>query len=77
MICPPVNAPRGHLSWPTAAGRRSGLRSGRYDGIASVINGQAIADRIRNAELRVYDGGHLFLVQDPAAWPDLVAFLTD
>lgn len=51
--------------------------SGRYDGIAPVINGQAIADRIRTAELRVYDGGHPFLVQDPAAWPDLVAFLTD
>ena len=60
----------GRVRCPTLVG------SGRYDGIAPVVNGQAIADRIPDAELRVYDGGHLFLVQDPAAWPDLAAFLT-
>ena len=60
----------GRVRCPTLVG------SGRYDGIAPVVNGQAIADRIPDAEFRVYDGGHLFLVQDPAAWPDLAAFLT-
>lgn len=49
---------------------------GRYDDIAPVANGQAIVDRIPNAVLRVYDGGHLFLVQDPSAWPDLASFLS-
>jgi hypothetical protein len=40
-----------------------------------VANGQAITDRITNATLHVYEGGHLFPEQDPAAWPDLAAFL--
>jgi 3-oxoadipate enol-lactonase len=49
--------------------------SGRYDDIASVANGQAIVDRIPNATLHVYESGHLFLLQDPAAWPEIAAFL--
>lgn len=49
--------------------------SGRYDDIAPVANGQAIADRITGATLHVYDSGHLFLLQDPAAWPEIAAFL--
>ncbi|MFM8597617.1 MAG: alpha/beta fold hydrolase [Mycobacterium sp.] len=51
------------------------VASGRFDDIAPVVNGQAIADRVGGAEFRVYEGGHAFLVQDPAAWPDLVGFL--
>ena len=35
----------------------------------------AIASRIRGAELRGYEGGHLFLFQDPAALPEFEAFL--
>lgn len=50
--------------------------SGRNDAIAPVLNGQAIADRVSDATLHVYAGGHLFLMQDPAAWPDLSTFLT-
>ncbi len=49
--------------------------SGRYDDIAPLANGQAIVGRISGATHHVYDGGHLFVVQDPAAWPELVAFL--
>jgi 3-oxoadipate enol-lactonase len=48
---------------------------GRHDGIAPEANSKAIASRIRGAELRGYDGGHLFLFQDPAAFPQLVTFL--
>lgn len=51
------------------------VASGRFDDIAPVVNGQAIADRVAGAEFRVYEGGHAFLVQDPEAWPDLVGFL--
>jgi len=58
------------ISCPTFVG------SGRYDDIAPVVNGQAIADRIPGATLHIYNGGHLFLMQDPAAWPDLAAFLS-
>jgi len=47
---------------------------GRYDDIAPALNGQAIIDRIPDATLLDEDGGHLFLAQDPAAWPHLAAF---
>ena len=58
------------VSCPTLVG------SGSYDDIAPPANGQAIADRIPHATLHVYDGGHMFLAQDPAAWPDVATFLT-
>src|SRR5215470_8781238 len=48
---------------------------GNYDGIAPPQNSAAIASRIRGAELNGYDGGHLFLIQDPAALPEFEAFL--
>jgi pimeloyl-ACP methyl ester carboxylesterase len=48
---------------------------GRYDGIAPLPNSEAIAARVPGAELRVYEGGHAFFVQDPAALPDIFAFL--
>ncbi|HEY8218130.1 MAG TPA: alpha/beta fold hydrolase [Acidimicrobiia bacterium] len=48
---------------------------GRYDGIAPLENGSAIAGRISRAELRVYEGGHAFFAQDPAAFADVLAFL--
>ena len=48
---------------------------GNYDGIAPVQNSTAIASRLRGAELRGYEGGHLFLFQDPAALPEFQTFL--
>ena len=48
---------------------------GNYDGIAPAKNSTAIASRLREAELRGYEGGHLFLFQDPAALPEFQAFL--
>jgi len=48
---------------------------GNYDGIAPAQNSTAIASRIRGAELRGYDGGHLFMFQDPVALPEFEAFL--
>jgi len=48
---------------------------GNYDGTAPAQNSTAIASRIRGAELRGYEGGHLFLFQDPAALPEYEAFL--
>ena len=47
----------------------------RYDGLAPRANSEAIASRIPNAELRCYEGGHLFVYQDPQAMPDITAFL--
>jgi pimeloyl-ACP methyl ester carboxylesterase len=50
---------------------------GAYDGIAPRSNSEAIAGRIPNAELRCYEGGHLFVFQDPQAIPDLTGFLQE
>jgi 3-oxoadipate enol-lactonase len=43
------------------------LCAGRYDGIAPLANMEAMAQRMAHAELRVFEGGHLFLVQDRTA----------
>jgi pimeloyl-ACP methyl ester carboxylesterase len=48
---------------------------GRFDGIAPLANGEAIASRIPGAELRVYEGGHGFFVQDERAFPEVIDFL--
>lgn len=48
---------------------------GRTDGIAPVANMDAIADQIPDSEHVVCHGGHLFLAQDPTAWPQIVTFL--
>jgi len=49
---------------------------GRYDGIAPVANGAAIAARVPGAELQIYEGGHvIFLFQDPTALPAVLDFL--
>ena len=51
------------------------VAAGRYDGIAPVANSETIAARIPGAELRVYEGGHMFFIQDPTAMPDILDFL--
>jgi pimeloyl-ACP methyl ester carboxylesterase len=48
---------------------------GRYDGIAPVTNSEAIVARVPNAELRVYEGGHIFMLQDRTALPEVLDFL--
>ncbi len=52
------------------------LTGGRYDGIAPMANMEALAARIPGAELRFYDGGHLFLIQDKSAYPDIIQWLS-
>jgi 3-oxoadipate enol-lactonase len=52
------------------------VASGRYDGIAPQKNGEAIAARVPEAELHLYEGGHAFMAQDPAAFPEIIAFLS-
>lgn len=50
--------------------------AGRHDGIAPVSNSEALADAIPDAELDVFDGGHLFLLTDRRAWQRIVEFLS-
>ncbi len=49
--------------------------AGRFDALAPLENSQFLVDRIPGARLEVFDGGHLFLVQDRTAWPAIIDFL--
>jgi 3-oxoadipate enol-lactonase len=52
------------------------VANGRYDGIAPPANGELITARVPGSSFHVYEGGHLFVFQDPAAFPEIIAFLT-
>jgi pimeloyl-ACP methyl ester carboxylesterase len=64
-----VVARLGRISCPTL------VACGRYDGIAPPANATVIAEHVPDAELRSYEGGHMFFVQDPQALPDIIDFL--
>jgi 3-oxoadipate enol-lactonase len=51
------------------------IAAGRYDGIALPATQEKMAARIPGAELRFFEGGHLFMLQDRAAYPAMIAFL--
>jgi len=53
------------------------VAAGRFDRTAPLENAVAITEAIATAELRVYEGGHPFLLQDPTALPDIMAFLAE
>ena len=48
---------------------------GRYDGIATPANLEAMQKQIPGARLELFEGGHLFFIQDPRAFDRMVAFL--
>lgn len=50
--------------------------AGRYDDLAPLANSAVIADRISNARLAMFDGGHLFMLQDRTAFPAIIEFLS-
>src|SRR6516164_6321291 len=72
-----LDARAGHNVWDRlgAIACPALLGYGNYDGIAPGQNSIAIASRIHETELRGYEGGHMFLFQDPAALPEFEAFL--
>lgn len=51
------------------------IAAGRHDGIALPQTQQRMADRIPGARLQLFDGGHLFMIQDRTAVPAMAAFL--
>ena len=51
------------------------VTGGEFDGIAPPENLKAIASQIPNAELKMFGGGHLFLIQDKAAYPFIIDWL--
>jgi 3-oxoadipate enol-lactonase len=60
-----------HITAPTL------VIAGRYDGQAPPENSERMASRIPNARLVLCEGGHVFFMQDPTAWPTVVDFLAE
>lgn len=48
---------------------------GLYDRQAPVENVERLAGRLPHAELQFFDGGHMFLLQEPTAWLRVAEFL--
>lgn len=72
-----LEARREHDTWDRLAEIKAPTLccGGRFDGIASPANMERLAGKIPGAKLELFDGGHLFLMQDPRAWERIVAFL--
>lgn len=51
--------------------------AGRYDDIAPLANSEYLAERLPNADLRVFDGGHIFMIQDRSVRPAIDEFLAN
>jgi 3-oxoadipate enol-lactonase len=49
--------------------------AGRHDGLAPVANSQLLVERMPNARLAVFEGGHLVMFQDRGVWPTVIDFL--
>jgi 3-oxoadipate enol-lactonase len=73
-----LEARKGHDTWERLPAIKAPtlVAAGRYDGIAPLANSEALASRIPNAQLQVFEGGHLFLLQDRTAWSSIVDYLT-
>lgn len=50
---------------------------GKYDGISPPKNLEAMHGQIPGSRLEYFEGGHLFLGQDPSAFRRIIAFLLD
>jgi 3-oxoadipate enol-lactonase len=51
------------------------IAGGKFDGIAPPQSQARMAARIPGARLMMFDGGHLFLLQDRTAFPEIAGFL--
>jgi len=51
------------------------IAAGRFDGIALPANQEALLGQIQGADLRWFDGGHAFFMQDPTALPAIADWL--
>jgi len=52
-----------------------GIFGGIHDGMALPVAQEAMKGQIPQAQLRLFEGGHMFMLQDPAAFPAIVEFL--
>lgn len=67
----------GHDTWDRLTQIRCPvlIAAGRFDGIALPETQHRLAARIPGATLRLFEGGHAFILQDRAAIPSIVEFL--
>ena len=72
-----LEARAGHDTWERLGDIRcpTMIAAGRYDGIATTRAQENMASRILGADLRYFDGGHLFMLQDRNAFPAMIEFL--
>lgn len=72
-----LEARRGHDVWDHLPGLDMPVLicGGHHDGIAPPSNQRALAQRIPGSTLEMFDGGHLFMLQDRAAFPRMIEFL--
>ena len=74
-----LEARQHHDTWDALASVTSPTLciGGTYDMQASPENMARLAQRIPDARLVMCDGGHLFLLQDPTAYPTIADFLAE
>ncbi|MEZ5340007.1 MAG: alpha/beta hydrolase [Acidimicrobiales bacterium] len=58
-----------HITVPTL------VCAGEFDDLAPIKISEALAAGIPNAKLRVFQGGHLFMLQDRTAMKEIIEFL--
>ncbi len=51
------------------------IAAGKYDGVALPQSQHNLAGRIAGSELRFFEGGHMFMIQDRTATPAMIEFL--
>lgn len=71
-----IVARKGHDCWDGLAGVDVPVQcaGGLYDLIATPEATRNMAGQIPNSELKLYEGGHMFFIQNPEAYDDLIAF---
>ncbi len=72
-----LEARAGHDVWDrlTNIGVPVLIAAGKYDGIAKPETQLGLAMKIRGSTLRFFEGGHMFMIQDRAAFPAMIEFL--
>ena len=74
-----LEARRGHDTWERLPRLQMpvAIFGGRYDGIAPPDRQRALAQRIPDARFQLFEGGHLFFLQDAQAYPAIRDALRD
>ncbi|MFH2129236.1 MAG: alpha/beta hydrolase [bacterium] len=72
-----LEARQWHDTWDRLPGLSMpvGIFGGKYDGVALPENIEKLQQAIPGATLEMFEGGHLFFMQDRSAWPRIISFL--